>query len=631
MEGFRTLVRGWLGKVLMAIVALPFVLFGVESYFNGGAASDVAATVDDSKISRPELEQRVVEQRNKLLQRVGGNSELIDEKVLHDQVLEGLIAQNVALIKARKLGFTISDSQMVEMLHKEPSFQKDGKFSDQLFQDYLKNTKQDRNRLFATLRDQTAVTVLAQGINGSSIAGGGEVDRIMALQAEKRDVALASVLASPYLAEVTVSDADINKYFLAHKADFNSTELANLDYIALDSSSLNSQVKVTDADLQAQYQTMVAAAAGNEERHAQHILVATDKIGDAAAKKKVDAIEAQLKAGADFGGLAKANSDDPGSAANNGDLGLAGRGVYAPEFEKALFAMQPNQVSEPVKTQFGYHIIKLLDIKKSDVPSFESVRLQLGTDVTKSKLDAAYSDLVGQINEQAAGIDSLVELAKTHNLAISHSGLLPRTGGAGDFANKDVLATAFSDESVKDRKVSGGIAVSPTRTIWLQTTQYQAVKPLTLAEATPRIRATLQLQGAVALAKAKAQQIAAALNSGKTLAETEQAFATTFQIAKEVGRQGGLPTAAISQAAFGLTAPTADHLIATTVDAPSGVTVVAVSRVISGVSEVTPEQKTQLQTQLATMRGSQELDDYVQYLKDHAKIVKVNAQNKAES
>ncbi len=631
MEGFRTLVRGWLGKVLMAIVALPFVLFGVESYFNGGAASDIAATVDDSKISRPELEQRVVDQRNKLLQKVGGNADLIDEKALHDQVLDGLIAQNVALTKARQLGYTISDSQLTEMLHKEPSFQTDGKFSDQLFQEYLQKTKQNRISLFETLRDQTAVTILAQGINNTSIAGGAEVDHIMALQTEKRDVALASVLASPYLAQVNVTDADITKYFVAHKADFNSTEQANLDFIALDNTSLNNQVKVSDADLQAQYQTMVTAASANEERRAQHILVAVDKIGDAAAKKKAEGLEVQLKAGADFGALAKANSDDPGSAPNNGDLGLAGRGVYAPEFEKTLFAMQANQVSEPVKTQFGYHIIKLLEIKKADVPSFDSVKAQLGTDIFKVKLDAAYSDLVSQINEQAASTDSLVELAKTHNLLIAHSGVLSRTGGAGDFANKDLLAIAFSDESVKDRKVSSGITVSPSRTIWLQTTQYMPVKPLTLAEATPKIRATLQLQGAIALAKAKALEIAAALNAGKSLAEVAQTFATTFQTANEVGRQGGLPTQMISQAAFGLTAPTADHVVSTTVDAPSGVTVVAVSRVISGVSTVPPEQKAQLQGSLASMRGSQELDDYIQYLKNHAKIVKTNAPHKAES
>jgi peptidyl-prolyl cis-trans isomerase D len=620
-----------MGKLILVLIALPFVLFGVESYFSGGAGSDVAATVDDSKISKPELEQRVIEQRNSLLNKLGGNSDLIDEKALHSIVLENLITQSVAQTKAQKLGFTISDSQLIDLVHKQPTFQKDGKFSDQLFQDYLRQQKQDRNSLFKMMRDQTSVNILAQGINNTAFAGGAEVDRIMALQVEKRDVALATVLASPYLAQVNVTDANINTYYLAHKADLKSSEQANLDYIAVDSTSLSNQIKVTDADLQAQYQIVVKAAAANEQRRAEHILVATsDKVSDAAAKQKIEAIAAQIKAGADFGALAKANSDDPGSAANNGDLGLAGRGVYAPEFEQALFALQqPNQVSVPVKTQFGYHLIKLLEIKGTAAPSFDSVKMQLGTDAAKTKLDAAYSDLVNKIDEQAAGTDSIVELAKSHGLSIAKSGMIARTGGTGDFANKDLIATAFSDESIKDRKVSTGIAISPTRTIWLQTTQYEPVKSLTLAEATPRVRATLQLQGAVAMAKAKAAEIAAALNSGKTIADVSQTFVTQFQTANEVGRQGGLPTTAISQAAFGLKSPAAGQITATTVDAPSGVTVVAVTRVIAGVP--VPEQKVQMQGALGSLHGQQDLEDYVEYLKGHAKIVKTVASSKSES
>jgi peptidyl-prolyl cis-trans isomerase D len=179
--------------------------------------------------------------------------------------------------------------------------------------------------------------------------------------------------------------------------------------------------------------------------------------------------------------------------------------------------------------------------------------------------------------------------------------------------------------------VTSGIATTPTRTVWMQATQYLPVKPLSLAEATSKIRATLQLQGALAIAKVKAQEIATSLNSGKSIAEAAQAFSTTFQSTNGVSRQGGLPTQALSQAAFSLSPPVEGRVNATIVEAPSGVTVVAVSKVINGVSDMTPDQRKQLQSSLNSLRGQQELDDYVEYLKGHAKIEKFSVQGKSGS
>ncbi|MBC7750493.1 MAG: SurA N-terminal domain-containing protein, partial [Candidatus Saccharibacteria bacterium] len=264
MEGFRTLVRGWLGKVLMVALALPFVLFGVEGYFSGGANSETAATVDKKEISRAELEQRVGDQRKALLAKVGGNADLIDETVLNKQVLDSLIAQSVLLQQAHRLGVNMSDNQIVELLHKEPTFQKENKFSDELFQAYLKNSGKDKVTLFKLIRDQTSMSLLAQGVTNTGIAGGSELDRLMKLQTEKRDVQLASVLAAPYLAQVNVSDAQISTYFNANKANLKSIEQVNFDYITVDSSTLTDQVNVTDEDLKTRYQSMVAAASGNE-------------------------------------------------------------------------------------------------------------------------------------------------------------------------------------------------------------------------------------------------------------------------------------------------------------------------------------------------------------------------------
>jgi len=193
-----------------------------------------------------------------------------------------------------------------------------------------------------------------------------------------------------------------------------------------------------------------------------------------------------------------------------------------------------------------------------------------------------------------------------------------------------LLATAFNDETTKDRKVPSSITLSPTRTMWIQATQYQPVKPLTLAEATPQIRATLQMQAALALAQAKADQVAAAINAGKSLAEVASTQGVTFQNMGEVGRQNGLPSPVLSQAAFRVQPPSAGRVNATTVKVGNVIAIVAVSRVIDDSASAVPEQRKQMQASLNQLRGQQELDDYVEYLKSKAKIEKYSAKVKTE-
>jgi len=624
MEGFRALVRGWFGKVLLALFSLPFMLFGAEKFFVDNTSSDSVATVDGQTLSQHDLEQQVNDQHTRLLQKLNGNSDLIDDQALRHLVQDKMIERMLLQAKAQKLGFTPSDAQIIEFVHKIPQFQQqNGQFSQAMFQFYLKQAGQTVNGFMADFRTRLAVDNMVQGISDSALQSTVEVDRQLALQSEKREVQVGSVLASPYLPQVTVSDADIAKYYQAHQTDLKSAEQVNLDYVVFNRSSLDGDVTVEDDDLKARYAAKIQAGAGNEQRHVQQILIAVGgKVSDADAKKKADGIEAQLKAGANFGSLAKANSDDLGSVAKEGDLGFASRDVYNtydPDFAKALFAMKQGETSAPIRSKLGYHIIKLLETK-GEVPTFDSMKAQLMVDAHQDKLNSLYNDKISQINEQAASSDSLVDLAKAYNLSITHSGLISRTSGVGDLANKDLLSAAFTDDITKDRKLSTGVAVAPDHTIWFQATQYLPIKPLTLAEATPKIRSILQMQGAIALARTKAQEVVKALNAGKSVADAAQASSVTFQNLGEVTRQAG-PSPLIMQAAFALTAPDQGHVSSTTVDAPGGVVVVAVSKVIPvSITDVKPEDRKQLQDSLSKMHGQQDLEDYQAFLKSQAKI-----------
>lgn len=626
MEAFRTLIKGWLGKVLLVIFLVPFALVGIEGYFSGGNSANEVAHVGDQIVYKNQFDQAVSRQRDQLLTQVNNNADLLDEGVLRDLVLNQLVNQALLEQQAKQLGFVLSDTQIAEFIRKEPSFQENGAFSEKLYQDFLKRSGQDSNALIADIRRQYSLQLFAGGVQNSAFVGKNELDRMLALQGEQRHLHLASFPLTNYMAKVQVSDDQIAKYYQANKAKFKTPESVDLEYLVLDSTPFLGKVQVTDADLQARYQDTLKAAQGNAERQAQHILISIDdKTKDADAQKKANELYARIQKGEDFAALAKQFSQDPGSAINGGDLGFAAKGTYVPEFEAKLDELKPNQVSTPVKTQFGYHIIKLLATRQPDAPRFEDLKPQLTQEVMKAKLDTAYADAVNELNELAVDSSSLVDLAKAYNLTIQTAPNFSKAGGAGDLANAEVTRTAFGDEAVIDQRISSGLNIGENRTLWLQSKNHKPVREQSLAEAKLLVKAQLLQQEATKLAKQDAERVAAALNKGTTPAEVQTQFAVTFQDIGLMGRMTGLPDPSLQVAAFGLPQPAVNQWSAKTVEgkAADTVSVVAVSEVIKASAQDVPaEQRTQLQKTLSGLHGQQELQDYVEYLKSKTKITK---------
>jgi peptidyl-prolyl cis-trans isomerase D len=622
MQAFRDLVRGWLGKALLALLMVPFAIVGIESYFVGGKAAP-AATINDDEISQNELDRSVDQQRQRILASMGENPDAsrIDLPVLRQEVLKSLIDRAVLSQQAKKVGFLIDDATIARLIQETPAFQENGVFSQSRYEQMLRNIGEDVVNFPAKAKKEIAVSQLASGITQTSFVSAKELDALSALDNQKRDVHVAMITAAPYLASVQVSDDEINKYYKANTAKYTSDEKVSVDYLVLGAELFTDKVLLTDADVEARYAEKLKALESNEQRRASHILInIDDKTKDADALAKVKGLEKRIQAGEDFGTLAKEFSQDQGSATNNGDLGFASKGMFVPEFEKTLYGLKVNEVSAPVKTQFGYHIIKLLEIQKAPVPTMAEIRPSLEADVRAAKSEELYAEAVEKMDALAYESSDLKEGAKQYTMTLQTSPLFSKNGGEGLAGNRKVVQAAFSDEILKEGKNSSALALDDKHSVWIHVNKHEPSRVKPLAEVAAEIKSALQLDKASALAKAQADAMTKAINSGKSAVEIAASYKVQWQDYAATARTAPAPTMDLLKVAFRLPNPKANTWTAESAAVAKDYAVVALSKIDLGASTLTEDQKKQFMASLATARGQQELQDYVVYLRASAKI-----------
>ena len=622
MQAFRDLVRGWLGKFLLGLLMIPFAIVGIESYFVGGKAAP-AATINDEEISQNDLDRSVDQQRQRILASMGEQPDAsrLDLVILRQEVLKGLIDRALLSQQAKKVGFLIDDVTISRLIQETPAFQENGVFSETRYQQVLRNMGEDAANFPAKAKKEIAVSQLASGINQTAFVSAKELDALSALDNQKRDIHLVVINAAPYLASVKVLDDEVNKYYKANSAKYTTEEKVSVDYMVLGAELFADKVLLTDADVEARYAEKLKALESNEQRRASHILInIDDKTKEADALAKIKGLEKRIQAGEDFGALAKEFSQDQGSATNNGDLGFAGKGMFVPEFEKSLYALKVNEVSAPVKTQFGYHIIKLLEVQKAPVPTMAELRPSLEAEVRAAKSEELYAEAVEKMDALAYESSDLKEGAKQYVMTLQTSPLFSKQGGEGLAANRKVVQAAFSDDVLKEGKNSSALALDDKHSVWIHLNKHEPARVKPLAEVATEIKSTLQLEKASALAKAEADAITKEVNSGKSSTEVAANHKIQWLDFVATARTANAPTADLLKVAFRLPNPKANTWTAEATSVAKDYAVVALSKIDAGTSTLTTEQKKQFMTSLATARGQQELQDYVTYLRSTAKI-----------
>ena len=530
LQNMRDRAQSWVAKVIVGVIVLIFALTGWESISRFTSNDQKAAEVNGTVISTAELEQAVSLQRRQLtqqLQQMGEqfDPDMIDEQLLRDSVLQGLIERAVLLEGAKDAKLRISEQMIDQMLLNTPDFQVNGQFDANRFDVVIRNMGMSSRMAFRELvRQELMLAQLRNAYQASAFATPMERQMLARLESQSRDFAVVELDLDAEA--VAVSDEQIEQYYNDNQADFFSPEQVVLETLTLSRSDFFDQAEVDEAALEALYQREVGNLA--EQRRAAHILFEVDGDNEAAALEQAEAAKARLDAGEDFAALARELSQDTGTVNRGGDLGYIEHDSFDPDFEQALFALQENEVSAPVRSSYGYHLIKLTDLQSADVPSLESMRPSLERELKNEQVARRFVEVSQELANLAYESEDLAEPARVLEVEVETHGPLERSGGEGITANPRVMAAAFSEDVLLDRRNSQLIELDADTVAVVRVKEHLAPEQRPLEEVKADIADLLQFRESARQLDEQAQQLVVQLQQGDL--ETEA-------LAEQLGHQ----------------------------------------------------------------------------------------------
>ncbi|KPN87351.1 SurA N-terminal domain-containing protein [Pseudomonas nunensis] len=619
LQNIRDNSQGWIAKTIIGVIVALMALTGFDAIFKATTHSNDAAKVNGEEISQNELSQAVDMQRRQLMQQLGKDfdASLLDEKMLRESALKGLIDRKLLLQGAEKSKFAFSEAALDQVILQTPEFQVDGKFSPERFDQVIRQLGYSRMQFRQMLAQEMLIGQLRAGLAGSGFVTDAQVLAFARLEKQTRDFATLNIKADP--AAVKLTDDEVKAYYDEHAKEFMTPDQVVIDYLELKKSSFFDQVTVKDEDLQEAYQKETANLA--EQRRAAHILIeVNDKVTEAQAKAKIEEVQARLAKGEKFEALAKEFSQDPGSANNGGDLGYAGPGVYDPAFEKALYSLTKDQVSEPIRTDFGFHLIKLLGVEAPEVPTFASLKAKLTREAKTQQVEQRFVEATKQLEDSSFEASDLAQPAQDLKLTVHTSAPFGREGGEGVAANRAVVTAAFSPEVLDEGANSTAIELDPETVIVLRAKEHLKPSQLPLESVAASIRTQLAKEHASAAAKTKADELIASLRDGKTPLD-KAIDGQNWKVAAAATRaqEGVDPT--VLQALFRMPKPAAkDKPTFSSVTLADGSLVIVRLNGVNEAAAPTDEEKAQYRRFLASRIGQQDFAAYRKQLEGEAEI-----------
>lgn len=620
LQNIRDNSQGWIAKTIIGLIIALLALTGFDAILSTTSNSQNAAEVNGEAITLNELNQAVDLQRRQLLQQLGKDfdSSMLDEKLLREAALNGLVERKLLLQGAEDADFAFSQAALDQIILQTPEFQVDGKFDANRFDQVISQMGYSRLQFRQMLEQEMRISQLRAGLVGTAFVTDAQIEAFVHLEKQTRDFATMIVKADPTV--VQLQDADIQAYYDEHASQYQTPEQVVLEYVELKKDSFFDQVEVTDAELQALYQKEIANLA--EQRQAAHILIeVSGDLSDEQARARIEEIKKRIDQGEDFAALAKEFSQDPGSAANGGDLGYAGPGVYDPEFEKALYDLAPGAVSAPVRSEFGWHLIKLLGVQAPEIPSFDSLKEKLVADAKAGQVEQRFVEATRELESSAFEAADLAQPAQELGLEVKTSAPFGRDGGEGLTANRQVIQAAFSPEVLEQGSNSAAIELDPDTVVVLRVKEHKKPEQMPLEQVADRIRQQLVHQRAAEAAKSEGEKLLADLRKGQT--PVEQAQETEgWQVVEAASRSQEGIEPAILQAVFRMSRPdSADKPTFAGVNLPNGdYVVIRLNAVSEPDAELSAEEKGMYRRFLASRSGQQDFAAYRRHLQEEADI-----------
>ena len=585
--------KGWL-KWSLGLVVLAFIVFYIPDFLTpqttlvGAAPGEVIAEVNGEQLTAGEFQRRYTTQVQAYRSAYGAgiNPQMLKQLGIEQQILQQMVDEQAALAEAQRQGIRVSDEELAQQIFAIPGLQQNGRFVGEVAYEQILRSQippMTKSQFEDNLRRSMMIDKLRAALTDWMAVSDAEIEREFTLRNEKVKLQVVALTADKFRNQVTVNDADVATYFDAHKAEYRKGEQRKVKMLMLDREQIKATITVTPADVLKVYNDSIAQYQTPEQLRASHILLKTEGKNEADVRKQAEEILKQVKAGADFAELARKASEDEGSKVNGGDLDYFTRGRMVPDFETAAFALEPGQVSELVKSQFGFHIIKTVDKKPATTRSIDEVRPQIEDQLKYERTD---QQIATRATELAAKIETPADLdsvAKAAGLTVTESGFFAREDpipGLG--VSPPVSNAAFQ---LADNTVSDPIA-SPRGTVIVTVTGTRDPYIPMLDEVKDRVREDVIRTRATELSRQRAGQIAAALKSAGDFAGAAKAQGLESKDSELVARSAALPDIGVSpevdKVAFSLPAGSVSDPISTN----DGTVIIRVAER----DEVTPEE-----------------------------------------
>lgn len=652
LQTLRDKSSGWIATVIIGLLTIPFAFFGIEQYMVQRTDMSVATVEappawwssapsfwpvstfwEREQITQQEFREAYERYRQRAREQQGDafDARAFESAENKREVLDSLIDQRVQKMAAKQAKLTVSDAMVVEAIREVPAFQVDGKFDQQRYQLALASQvpAQTPRQFEQLVRDSLQQSLMGTVLNRSNFLTAGEMSRLIRLLGEKRDIQILTVPAPP--ADTSpVSDAQISAWYASHSSDYRAPETVSVEYVELDASTLPAPPPPEEAALRQRFQDEQKRFTQQQERLASHILIKVDEKADDATRKAAEQKAAKLAEqarapGADFAALARASSEDEGSRDAGGDLGWVSKGAMAGPFEDALFAMSAGEVSAPVKTDFGWHVIQLRELRGGAQQTFEQARETLAREQAEADRERAFNEVSTKLVDAVLkNPSSLGPAAREVGLNVQKAGPFVRGQAQGVLANPAVTRAVFSESLIQDGTVSDPIEVAPNHDVLVRVTAHTPERTLPLAQVRDKVIAAIRADRVAKAAEKQAEVMIARINAGETIEAVATSLGLPAPMAmSNVPRGAPLPVGAgVGNAAFAVPAPAAGKATAGKVVQPDGsVVLFAVTKVTPGSeAEMPPPQREMMQQQLAQVGGMNDVQAWVRELRQRMKV-----------
>jgi len=635
LQFIREKAQGWILGGIIALICIPFAFFGINSYVGGGGGAVVVAEVNGTKLDLQRFQTKYQDFRRRFLAQFGQqiDPDDINDEQLKSSALELMVDEEILRQASAEAGLRISERQIAGAINAFEAFRDDDEFEQNRYELFLRNNGLTPAGFEAQVHDDMLGEQFRQGIAESVFVSDAEVQSLIRLAGQKRDFSYLIFSAAPHRDTVVVTDAQMQQHYDDNVELFMTAEKVKVQYVELSLKKLMEAVVVSEAELAAYYDEHKANYSVVEQRSANHILVElsseAEEMAVEEAREEAQGYRQRALAGEAFEDIAREVSDDVGSRADGGETGLFRKGSMAPKFDEMVFSMSVGEVSEPVRTEFGFHIIKLREVKPAGIPTFAEARMRVDSDFRTESATEIYRDNADLLIELSHEHDETLEVVSADlELTIQYSDWVSRDAGTGIFAEPKVMNAAFDSrvllEGLNSRPIEVGNEVADSRLFVLRREEHEDAANKPLAEVKAEIREVLIQETAKTLAAEAGQTALQRMAAGESAAALGESLGLEWQPASDVDRRDSDVNPGVLATAFKLSHPAEGKVVRAGVPLASGdYGVIELSEVrYADPGEASEAELAQSGTQLRTLKGRAAWGEFVSGLEQAAEVVK---------